>query len=298
MKNNGDFNILIIDDEIINVKIASVYLKKEGYRVLYTTEPLNAIRYIEQHDISLILLDIDMPKMNGFEVCENLKANPLTKEIPIIFLTAQTDIEYISRAFKSGGIDYIFKPFNPTELKVRIDTHLKIVSYLDEIKDKQFKLAQYSITDPLTKLYNSLYFDSKIIDNLKHDTKFWFITFKIDRLERVNQIYGLFGADKIIRSFAKLIQEEAMEDAIVARLHGGSIGVLINNPDKSSVVKLYKSIVLKAHKDENLIHKMTFSTIIYFIKYSSISLPQIYKKINNNMYTLQESDDNKYSIIQ
>ncbi len=298
MKENSDFTILIVDDEIINIKIASVYLKREGYKVLYTTEPLSAMRYVEQHNIHLILLDIDMPIKNGFEVCENLKENSKTKDIPIIFLTAQTDIEYISRAFKAGGIDYIFKPFNPIELKVRVETQLKVLSYFEEIKDKQYKLAQYSVTDPLTKLYNSLYFDSQIIKNQKREQKFWFLTFKIDRLDRVNQIYGLFDTDKIIKSFAKVIQSQAIPNSIVARLHGGSIGVLINNAEKKPIIKFYQSIVLKAFRDEILVNRVTFSTILYYVKNPTTSLPHIYKKINTHMHSLQESGEHKYSIIQ
>ena len=298
MKAPSDFTILIVDDEIINIKIASVYLKREGYKVLYTTEPLSAMKYVEQHSISLILLDIDMPLKNGFEVCESLKENASTKDIPIIFLTAQTNIDYISKAFRAGGIDYIFKPFNPIELKVRVETQLKVLSYFDEIKDKQHKLAQYSITDPLTKLYNTLYFDSQILTKQKKEQKFWMMTFKIDRLERVNQIYGLFGADKIIKSFAKLIHTESISKSIVARLHGGSIGILINNSTKKEVLELYKTVVLKAFKDEVLANRITFSTIIYHINNSSTWLPHIYKKVNNSMHSLQESDEHKYLILE
>lgn len=298
MKENSDFTILIVDDEIINIKIASVYLKREGYKVLYTTEPLNAMKYVEQHNINLILLDIDMPLKNGFEVCDSLKKNKKTKDIPIIFLTAQADIEYISRAFKAGGVDYMIKPFNPIELKVRVETHLTIVSYLDEIKEKQNKLAIYSITDPLTKLYNSLYFDSKILNNQKQKQKFWFITFKIDRLDRLNQIYGLFDTDKIIKNFAKLIKSKAKTDFIVARLHGGSVGVLVNTSLKKPILELYQSITLAAHRDELLANRVTFSTIIYFVQKSSISLPHIYKKIHTSMHSLQQSNEHKYSIIE
>ena len=298
MKKNSDFSILIVDDEILNIKIASVYLKREGYRVFYTTNPLSALKNVTQQEINLILLDIDMPQKDGFEVCELLKKDKATKDIPIIFLTAQTDIEYISRAFKIGGVDYIFKPFNPTELKVRIKTHLQIVSYLQEIKDKQYKLALHSFTDPLTKLNNSLYFDSQLMNNINKNKKFWILVFKIDRLDRANHLYGLFGADAIIKSFAKLIKNESKENAIVARLHGGSIGVIVNSPDKKAILDFYKSVVLKAFKDENIAHKITFSTILYYIKRGSISLPYVYKKIHNNMHMLQQTDEHKYLIIQ
>lgn len=298
MKNNSDLNILIVDDEIINIKIASVLLQREGYKVYYTTKPLNVINNVEHNDINLILLDIDMPQKNGFEVCEDLKKNENTKDIPVIFLTAQTNIEYITRAFKVGGIDYIFKPFNPIELRIRIETHLKIVSYVDEIKDKQFKLANFTITDPLTKLNNSLYFDTLIMKNLKNDTKFWFILFKIDKLERLNQLYGLFGADKVIKKFAELIKEESSPDFVVARLHGGSIGVIIHTSDKKQIVEFYKSIVFKMHKDEFLSNKISFYTVLYHVQHSNISLAQLYKKVTNSMYSLQNSNEHKYLILQ
>ena len=108
--------ILIVDDTPKNVQVLSSILHEKGYNICVSTSGIQALELISTESPDLILLDIQMPVMDGFEISKVLKANPKTKDIPIIFLTAQTDISYISRAFEVGGIDYISKPFNGIEL--------------------------------------------------------------------------------------------------------------------------------------------------------------------------------------
>ena len=148
MRTNNNFHVLIVDDEKFNIELVAVYLKEEKYQLSFALNAKGAIEQVMKSDINLILLDINMPGKDGFEVCEMLKADYKTRDIPVIFLTAQTDIEYISRAFEVGGVDYISKPFNGAELKARVKTHLQNVAYLEYIKDRQTKLAQISVTDP------------------------------------------------------------------------------------------------------------------------------------------------------
>ena len=296
MKTNT--TILIVDDEMLNIELAAVYLKEEGYKVLYALDALSAIQSISKNKVSLILLDINMPNKDGFEVCEILKADKKTRDIPIIFLTAQTDIKYISRAFDVGGVDYISKPFNGVELKVRVRTHLQTLHFIDDIKDKQSKLAQFSITDPLTKLHNSLYFDSQIANYQKKDEKFWIITLKINKLEKINQIYGFYGANKIIKNFAKVIEKESFSNAKIARLYGANFGIILKNYDKKEIRKLYKSIVLTIEKNEQFSNTIKFSTVLFHIKEPKTSLPNLYKKILTNMQTLQENVEFEYLFIE
>jgi len=108
MKTNNNFHILIVDDEKLNIELASVYLKEEGYKLSFALGAKSAFELLYAKDIDLILLDINMPKMDGFEVCTILKKDKATQDIPIIFLTAQTDIAYITKAFEIGGADSPF----------------------------------------------------------------------------------------------------------------------------------------------------------------------------------------------
>ena len=139
MKTNNNFRILIVDDEKINIELVAAYLKEEGYQLSYATNAVSAIESVMNKDINLILLEINMPGKNGFDVCKILKSDDKTKDIPIIFLTGETDIDSIICAFEVGGVDYITKPFNGVELKARVKTHLQNVAYLEEIKHKQSK---------------------------------------------------------------------------------------------------------------------------------------------------------------
>ncbi len=123
---DNNFNVLIVDDVVENIQVAMNVLKEENYNLSFALNGEEALSLIKDTGFDLILLDIMMPVMDGFSVCKNLKADDFTKDIPIIFLTAKTDIESISKGFELGAVDYITKPFNPDELLARTRTHLEL----------------------------------------------------------------------------------------------------------------------------------------------------------------------------
>ena len=119
-------HILLVDDGAANLKIAESYLLNEGYLVTTAQTGVDALEVVDQNnDFDLILLDVMMPIMDGFEVCRRLKANPETKDIPVIFLTVLSDVDDIVNGFGIGAIDYITKPFNALELIARVRAHLE-----------------------------------------------------------------------------------------------------------------------------------------------------------------------------
>jgi len=289
MKTNNNFHILIVDDEKLNIELAAAYLKEEGYQLSFALNGNSAILSVKNKDIDLILLDINMPKQDGFEVCEILKSQPKTEHIPIIFLTAQTDIDYISKAFHIGGADYINKPFNGIELKIRVKTQLQNISYLQEIKNKQSKLAQLSITDNLTKLHNSLYFDSLIKISIdKKEKHNWAIYFQLDRFDKINQLYGFYAANKIIKQFSKVLLESSPQNSTVARMYGTSFAVFVKGSRKDSIEHIAKSIGTKLRNDSKTKKLINFYTVAVQID-SDLTLPTIYKKVQNGMALLKDN---------
>ena len=118
--------ILIVDDTLKNIQVLGTVLKQEGYQINVAQNGAQALKLAQQILPDLILLDIMMPEMDGFEVCRQLKDIPQTIEIPVIFLTARTETESIVEGFHLGAVDYITKPFNATELLVRVQTHLSL----------------------------------------------------------------------------------------------------------------------------------------------------------------------------
>ena len=123
---NNNFNVLIVDDVVENIQVAMNVLREENYNLSFALNGEEALSLIKETNFDLILLDIMMPIMDGFAVCKSLKSDEFTKDIPVIFLTAKTDIESISKGFELGAVDYITKPFNPDELIARTRTHLEL----------------------------------------------------------------------------------------------------------------------------------------------------------------------------
>ena len=132
--------ILIVDDNPKNLQVLGNILKVKKCKVGVANNGQQALQMTENINPDLILLDIMMPKMDGFEVCKRLKASPETKEIPIIFLTAKTEMEDIVRGFRLGAVDYVTKPFHSVELLARVSTHLELKSALDTQKELVAKL--------------------------------------------------------------------------------------------------------------------------------------------------------------
>lgn len=118
--------ILIVDDTPINIQMAMNILKDQGYKMFYAKSGEMALKIILENNFDLILLDIMMPEMNGFEVCIELKNNNKTKDIPIIFLSGKNSSQDISQAYESGGIDYVVKPFITIELITKVNSYVRL----------------------------------------------------------------------------------------------------------------------------------------------------------------------------
>ena len=147
MKNKTEANhqiphILIVDDEPFNLLILTEILKKNGYEILTATDGISALRISEQEKPDLILLDVMMPGMNGYEVCFRLKENIYLTTIPVIFISSLNDTKDIVKALQCGGVDYITKPFQAEEVTARVNTHLKLYLQSKELLDLNAKLNE------------------------------------------------------------------------------------------------------------------------------------------------------------
>lgn len=121
-----DDRILIVDDTPRNIQVLGTILKEQGYQINVAQNGLQALDVVQKVTPDIILLDVMMPELDGFETCQRLKADPATENIPVIFLTAKVETEDVIRGFELGAVDYVTKPFNPTELLARVDTHLTL----------------------------------------------------------------------------------------------------------------------------------------------------------------------------
>jgi len=147
--------ILVIDDSPTNLEILHDVLGGAGFEVLVEMDGISGIEQVESNPPDLILLDVMMPKMDGFETCRRLQANPLTKHIPIIFITALTEAEEKVKGLQLGAVDYITKPFEQNEVLARINLHLKLCKLNSEL-DKQKQELEIRVKERTIELSQAL----------------------------------------------------------------------------------------------------------------------------------------------
>ncbi|MCP4158354.1 MAG: hybrid sensor histidine kinase/response regulator [bacterium] len=164
-KKNTVFKILIVDDNPKNIQVAANILRNEGCRMAFAQNGEIALDLIRGTDFDLVLMDIMMPVMDGFKACDELKKDPATSDVPLIFLSAKNEMDDILKGFEKGAVDYITKPFNSAELLARVRTHLELnesrrklkennvqLRTLNATKDKFFSIIAHDLRNPMQSL--------------------------------------------------------------------------------------------------------------------------------------------------
>ena len=213
--------ILIVDDNPANIDILLELLADFDVRAALDGE--SALEAVKEELPDLILLDITMPGMDGFEVCRRLKANARTKSIPVLFLSASSDADSIIQGFEVGGVDYITKPYLAQEIIVRVQTHLKLqmsLRYLERIAN----------IDELTGISNRRRFftrSTKLFEQAKaKGVPLTAFVIDIDRFKLINDTYGHAVGDSVVKNFAAYVKKSLPKLNCFARL-GGDEFVLV-----------------------------------------------------------------------
>ncbi len=257
--------ILIVDDIPENLQLLSHMLKEHGYAVRATTSGPGALKSVQIAPPDIILLDITMPGMNGYEVCRLLKHDAQTAHIPIIFISALDEVMNKVEAFKVGGVDYVTKPFHVDEVLARVKTHLslrrmqqqlqeqnsqlqqqiiertraeatlrdvnqQLITLVEKLEYMRDQLREQSIRDPLTNLFNRRYLEEilerEISRSLRHNQEIGFIMLDIDHFKQYNDTYGHDGGDTLLRHMSAFLQHHIRTEDIACR-YGGEEFLLV-----------------------------------------------------------------------
>lgn len=215
--------VLVIDDSKLEVKVLEDILREE-YEVITALTGEEGVKKARTEAPALILLDIVMPGMDGFEILEILKGTDSTKEIPVVFLTALSDESTEEKGFMKGATDYIKKPFNPHIVRARVRTHVKLYLYMKTIE------TQMSV-DGLTGAFNRRAFDEqkqRLWDKaLIEQVPLSLFIVDIDFFKRVNDTYGHGEGDFVLKTTVNEMQKALLwEQAYLARYGGEEFAVL------------------------------------------------------------------------
>ncbi len=237
--------ILAVDDNPKNLQLIGSLLKEWKYKAVLAQSALECLGYLKKSSPDLILMDILMPGMDGYEACKIIKADIKNKQIPILFITALSDANSIVNAFKSGGVDYITKPFIREEVKARIDVHL-------ELKSTMKKLEKMAITDELTRVYNRRYANVILQRELKIarrlSREFLVCGIDIDHLKQINDNYGHDAGDDLIKKVVEEIKLSIRETDYIFRMGGDEFLLVLPQTKLSEGQLLLERVHHKIHQ--------------------------------------------------
>jgi diguanylate cyclase (GGDEF)-like protein len=231
--------ILLIDDAPANLKVLINALKNANYEILVATGGKTALEIAAYETPDLILLDIIMPEMNGYEVFAKLKANVTTKTIPVIFISARDEEEDETKGLELGAVDYISKPIKPLIVKARVKTHL-------ELKRQRDILENLSTIDGLTGIPNRRRFDEFIEQEWHRAIRSHFplslIMMDIDYFKLFNDNYGHITGDECLKQVAQTLAKTIERKTDLVARYGGEefVSVLPMTDAKGAVIMAKK----------------------------------------------------------
>jgi diguanylate cyclase (GGDEF)-like protein len=233
--------ILIVDDNPTNLSVLSIALKAAGYKIRVAMDGESAIEQVKEDAPELILLDVQMPGIDGFETCLRLKADQATQDIPIIFITASTDLDNKVKGLSVGAVDYITKPFQQKEVLARVRVHLELRYLTRKVQEQAIALQQanqelhrLANLDGLTEVANRRrfdeYFDQEWRRAGREQMPISLILCDIDYFKNYNDHYGHQAGDACLRRVAKTIGETLHRPTdLVARYGGEEFAIILPN---------------------------------------------------------------------
>lgn len=215
--------ILIVDDSVENIRILSNILKGQA-QIIFATTGHDCLALARERHPQVVLMDIDMPDMNGYEVCRKLKLDPETQNSAVIFITAHSEMSSEVKALESGGVDFITKPLNPPVVRARVQTHLTL-------QQQSAALLRLANRDSLTGLYNRRFFDRQLEKEFERHGRqglpLGLAFIDVDNFKAYNDGYGHVEGDKCLRTVAQAIDAASRRPGEIAARYGGEEFVTI-----------------------------------------------------------------------
>ena len=248
MKNQEDTAkkpiILIADDNQVIIKLLGELFTREGYQVAEVHDGESVLKLLPSIHPDLILLDVDLPEMSGFDVCRKLKHDPVFADIPVLFVTSRNDKKDILAGFAAGGQDYVVKPSTRAELLARVRTHLALRQAQQRLKASEARYRELSLRDDLTGFYNTRYLYQTLQGQLDmHRTRPLSVIFMdIDNFKYVVDTYGHLNGSRNLAELADVVRGVLPEGCYGVSYGGDEFVIVLAGYDHNQGVQVAERI--------------------------------------------------------
>ena len=277
--------ILIVDDSAEVLDKTKALLTKVGYDVVCMSSGEDALEYIGENRVDLVLLDVNMPSMNGFDVCLKIRQRHALDDLPVIFLTSREDSDSVAKGFQAGASDFISKSAVSAILLARVNVHIRLSRSLRNLRD-------ISLTDDMTGCYNrrhGMYSLREWFSRAKrYGTQFAIVYFDLNGLKTINDNYGHQAGDLLLRSVSSSVKNVLRETDLLFRMGGDEFLVICPETDK-------RGAFVCAERMQRVVSEITIvdkhASFAFGIAHSS----EDYKEVDN---MLNSADVSMYKMKQ
>jgi len=301
--------VLVVDDLPDNVEILRARLESRGYAVATAANGEEALASVHADPPQVILCDVMMPGIDGYEVARRIKRDESLPFIPIILVTALSDTENIVQGLNTGADDYIAKPYHFQELEARVRAMLRIKRLQDEL-DRTIRelevankrLKKLSITDGLTELFNHRHVHELLHEEFERSRRsqepLAVVMIDLDRFKAVNDTYGHPTGDVVLYETARILKETAREIDMVGRYGGEEFIAILPNTDEEEAARFAERVraAVEAHlfRDEQNELRMTCSSGVASFPAEGVETPEeLLKNADEALYVAKESGRNR-----
>ena len=259
--------ILVIDDSKLILHVAKTILDKQGHQVLLAEDGNIGLQTAATEHPDLILLDLILPGIDGYQVCQRIKTETATSDIPVIMLTSKSEPADKVRGLEMGASDYVTKPFDEGELMARVNIHLQIRELHETLKEKNRQLKEMASRDGLTGLYNHRYFQETISKDFQRAVRYQeslsCVMLDIDHFKKFNDNYGHQAGDMVLKTLGSLVNELIRDSDLSARYGGEEFVLLMYHTASQEALmiaeRLRKAVDQHKFQTDNLVLTVTIS---------------------------------------
>jgi two-component system cell cycle response regulator len=240
--------VLVADDSLVVRAVVRGGLEEEGYHVLEAVDGLDALESCRREPPDVILLDVEMPGLDGFEVLAALKGDAALRDIPVVFLTSRSGITDVVAGLRGGAHDYLKKPFDHVELVARVGSAVHVKKLQDQLRQRNADLDRMSRTDALTGLYNRRHLDEELGRQLsnagRYHDQLCVLLLDVDHFKLVNDSFGHPAGDVVLCAFADRIRSQLRASDVVGRWGGEEFLVIMPRTDLAGALEVAERLRL------------------------------------------------------